>query len=80
MAIGLAIGLTVVGIALWGIIGGMGSPTNNPAPPGSSGGKKCTYCNGVKSYYNGLSLFWKVVKLIWYGYRKVDCAIQGCPI
>lgn len=83
IGVSLIVAITVVVVAVWGIVGGVYTPTNSSGqnqPTGSAGESKCSHCKSVKSYYNGLNWFQKAIKLIWYGYKKIECAMNGCPI
>lgn len=83
MSLGVVIGVTVVAVVVWGIIGGVYRRPNSKGqnhPTGSGGGSNCSHCKEVQSYFNGLHWIIKALKLVWYGYKKIECAIQGCPI
>ncbi|EDP94534.1 hypothetical protein U8527_16565 [Kordia algicida OT-1] len=84
MSLAVSVGIAIGVVATWGVIGGMYRKPNSKGqnhPTGNAGGSSsCSHCREVKSYYDGLSLGIKILKFVWYGYKKIECAIQGCPI
>jgi hypothetical protein len=69
--------LIILGVILWGILGGTFPSTGSNGSAPTGGG--CDGCKGLDLWWNGLKWGQKALQLVWYGWKKADCALKGCP-
>jgi hypothetical protein len=74
--VGIAAAAVVVGSILAGEVDSTSSGNSGGV---DQDGEKCEGCRSAKRWWNSLSRWKKAAYLVWYGYKKAQCNLSGCP-
>ena len=75
-------GIVIIVIVLWGVIGTLNNApnTNGQNQPSGGSGSDCNSSQQIRTYYNGLRRWRRVLKAVWYAAKRTDCWLRGCKI